>query len=576
MKQTSRAEHRYGQVPHQKAAGSTYTPPELARFVANQIVRATRIPRNEAVRILDPAVGDGELLASLIAELNHISCRRVIACGFDTDKQALGEARRRLSKMLPDDDLRLEARDFLEVSGAPSRNIDLLDDRRPLENFDLVIANPPYVRTQILGASRAQELAQRFGLTGRVDLYYTFILGIRQVLRSDGVLGIIVSNRFMTTRSGQNVRQAVQELYELLHVWDLGDTKLFDAAVLPAVLLARAAERRAKASKPAFTSVYETTQESSHRADTAIAALDKSGVVALEDGRRLLVTHGCLDTNGDVSGVWRVATAQKDDWLANVQSRTYARFGDIGKIRVGVKTTADDVFIREDWETLPEGQRPEVLRPVITHHVARRYRAKEDEKSRQILYTHESRQGRRSAVNLGDFPRTRAYLESHREQLERRRYVIEAGRQWFEIWVPQDPEAWARPKLVFPDISVEPVFWIDVSGSIVNGDCYWLTPEPHAEKLMWLAVAVGNSDFAVEFYDHKFNNKLYAGRRRFITQYVSEFPIPDPALAVTQEIIRTAKAIYECSPSAEADHLALAANVLVHEAFNLAAPEVAR
>ncbi|MCY4456377.1 MAG: hypothetical protein OXB90_00325, partial [Acidimicrobiaceae bacterium] len=58
--------------------------------------------------------------------------------------------------------------------------------------------------------------------------------------------------------------------------------------------------------------------------------------------------------------------------------------------------------------------------------------------------------------------------------LEGRAYVIEGGRNWFEIWVPQKPALWTQQKIVFPDIADAPRFAIDRSGSIVNGDCYWM------------------------------------------------------------------------------------------------------
>jgi len=41
-----------------------------------------------------------------------------------------------------------------------------------------------------------------------------------------------------------------------------------------------------------------------------------------------------------------------------------------------------------------------------------------------------------------------------------------------------------------------------------------------------LVLAVANSSFALKFYDTVFHNKLYAGRRRFMSQYVSRFPLP--------------------------------------------------
>ena len=100
--------------------------------------------------------------------------------------------------------------------------------------------------------------------------------------------------------------------------------------------------------------------------------------------------------------------------------------------------------------------------------------------------------------------------------------MIDAGRQWYEIWVPQDPAAWSRPKLVFPDISAAPVFWIDATGSVVNGDCYWLALEPgRNEDLLWLALAVGNSQFALEFYDRRFNIGYTSQEREDLINFLS-------------------------------------------------------
>ncbi len=57
---------RYSLVTDEKASGATYTPKLLADFVAAQIVGTTAIgSKGKAIRVLDPAVGDGELLSSL-------------------------------------------------------------------------------------------------------------------------------------------------------------------------------------------------------------------------------------------------------------------------------------------------------------------------------------------------------------------------------------------------------------------------------------------------------------------------------------------------------------------------------
>ena len=257
-------------------------------------------------------------------------------------------------------------------------------------------------------------------------------------------------------------------------------------------------------------------------------------------------------------------------WLRFVADKTWKTFGDLGKIRVGVKTCADKIFIRSDWDSLPESQQPELLRPLTTHHIAGRFRSIRPQKAREILYPHEVVQGQRQPVDLAGYPHSRAYLESHRAALEGRTYVLEAGRRWYEIWVPQDPAAWSAPKLVFRDISERPTFWIDLDGSIVNGDCYWMVAERQADNdLIWLAAAVANSTFIEAFYDHRFNNKLYGGRRRFITQYVELFPLPNPNTPLALEITKLAKEIYDAGGSQEAAVLETKLDPLIWQAFGL-------
>ena len=563
---------RYKIVTEEKAGGATYTPKNLSDFVADQIRRAARIPTGKhSVRVLDPATGDGELLLSLLEQIDRPDIGVIEVHGFETDVRALNVATARIRQRFPRVALHLAHGDFLEfvLDQVHPHDLGGLFEADASPTYDLIIANPPYVRTQIMGALQAQRLSIQFGLGGRVDLYHAFIVGMAHVLKLGGVAGIIVSNRFMTTKSGGAVRRAIREHFDVQHVWDLGDTKLFDAAVLPAVLLVQKHGGQERTSA-GFTSIYASTNEPTQRATDVVAALSCDGAIEIEDGRRFTVTKGTLDISASAEAVWRVASVASDGWLATVEANTWGRFGDIGKVRVGVKTCADKVFIRHDWDDMPATARPELLRPLTTHHRARRFRAGSADKTRHILYPHESVNGQRRAVDLAAYPRARAYLEQHRSVLEGRSYVIQGGRQWYEIWVPQDPSSWDAPKLVFRDISEQPTFWLDLEGSIVNGDCYWLASEkPENTHLLWLAAAVANSSFIEAFYDSSFNNKLYAGRRRYITQYVERFPLPDPALQRSHRIVDLAKESYEVVGSRNAEKLAAQLDQLVWEAFGV-------
>ena len=562
---------RYQDVGDVKSTGATYTPKNLADFVADQIVNVADL--DDAVdiplRILDPAIGDGELIVSLLERLREFRSRPIVITAFDTDVRALEYAKTRIKTCRPDVTLDFRRTSFLDYV------LGHLNDRPSLfggaeePRFDLIVANPPYVRTQVIGAAETQRLGRVFGLAGRVDLYQAFLIGMTQALALGGAAGVIVSNRFMTTTGAAALRCALRTKWALHHVWDLGDTKLFDAAVLPAVLLARGLAV-GQPPEVAFSSIYETRDAVTAHADSPLAALTGAGIIGLPDGRAFQVQHGTLTSQGDLEETWRIATDHVDGWLATVAAHTWRTFGELGKIRVGVKTCADKVFIRQGWDALPEDERPELLRRLTTHHVASRFKANRGGKWRHILYPHEVCGGGRKPVDLELYPKSRAYLEGHRATLEGRTYVIDGGRRWYELWVPQDPASWSRPKLVFRDISERPTFWVDLDGTVVNGDCYWLVAERQADDhLLWLAAAVANSTFAEAFYDHRFNNKLYGGRRRFITQYVEKFPLPDPSTELGIEIAALAKAIFDAADERDVSRDEQALDRLVWTAFGL-------
>ena len=509
------------------------------------------------------------MLISLLEELYAKGIRNVEVHGFDTNPDSLNIAGHAIRKKFPLVPTVFSPCNFLVYAEQFANTFSLFRGEMSADKFDVVIANPPYVRTQIMGALNAQALATHFGLNGRVDLYHAFLLGMIEVLADNGVAGIIVSNRFMTTKSGSSVRKVLREAVSLKHIWDLGDTKLFGAAVLPAVLLLTKGEPREKIN-PGFTSIYETDGTALFRTHDVIAALGESGTVSTADGRCFQVTHGTLDLNSAVDGVWRVATEKADAWLKTVEDRTWRTFGEIGRIRVGIKTCADKVFIRSDWNSLGKHKQPELLRSLTTHHIGRRFKADNTKAGRQVLYPHLVNEGQRKVADLSFYPKSAAYFEQHRQTLEGRSYILDAGRKWYEIWVPQDPEAWELPKLVFRDICETPTFWIDLDGSIVNGDCYWLSPDRDTDpELLWLALAVANSSFIEAFYDRRFNNKLYAGRRRFITQYVECFPLPDPSRKEAQTLARLAREIYDKMPATETKELESRLDDLVWRAFGL-------
>jgi SAM-dependent methyltransferase len=528
-------------LDRRKAGGVHYTPAALARFLAEEAIKELdTVPSI----VLDPACGGGELLEAIWASVPIGSRESVRFIGCDTDPAAVEACTARLAGidgLSPD----IHQADFLQAT-SPSvlqeslfaSGIDLVE----AGSVDLAIANPPYVRTQTLGEAKVADLVRRYEIKGRVDLYMAFAFAMTEVLRPGGVMALLCSNRFLTTRGGLSLRTLLTKEFAIGAIFDFGDTRMFEAAVLPAVVIATKKGNRRAAR---FVSVYRADESiigaEKFPSVPELAASDQIGLAQVA-GTPLRVRRGLLEPDIAPAEPWTLQDEDAIELRGRLASATDLTIGSLVKIRVGIKTTADAVFIRDEWGSLPESVQPEpeLLHPLITHHVAERWHAATPRKT--ILYPHKDRNHRTVPVQLAEYPRAAAYLESHADRLSSRRYVIEGGRQWFEVWVPQKAHLWAQPKVVFPDIAETARFFVDTEGFLVNGDCYWAPTSSLDEAL--LIAAIGNSHLARAFYDAQCGNQLYAGRRRFMTQYVERFPIPDPASDTGQRIIGLARELH--------------------------------
>ena len=543
---------RYKSETKEKSNGVIYTPKEMADFLSNELISYHINNYDDEIYVLDPAVGNGELLLSIGSLLKkRYPNRKLVLVGYETDKEVAETTSKELTYFFPDDKIEIIHHDFLSVE--------------PTLQFDFIIANPPYIRTQILGTDKAQQLANRYSLSGRIDIYYAFLLYTKSFLKKDGIAGYITSNKFFTIKSGTTVRDYMTENYQIKRIVDFGDTKLFNASVLPCIVVFT----NGKTSDPAevkFTSIYQTYENEQALISSIFEKIDANGVFAISDGRKFEFKQGTL-RSVEKTTLWTISSDESKQWLKTVEKNTKHHLFEIGKIRVGIKTTADNVFIGNDWSG--ELSKIELLRPLITHRNAGKIIPNNTD-TWQVLYTHTSVNGKKAVFDIEKYPYTKEYLYQHYEQLASRSYVQKAHRNWYEIWVPQNPGSWKSRKIVFRDISETPQFWLDESGAIVNGDCYWIEINSDvSEEMVYLTLAVVNSKFIEKYYDTKFHTKLYSGKRRFMTQYVEDFPLPSLDSPYAQKAIAVVKEIISGLPSEEESRCISYLNNLVDNMFTV-------
>ena len=109
---------------------------------------------------------------------------------------------------------------------------------RAQDGFDVVIGNPPYVRQELIKEHKP-ALKAHFPevYQGTADLYvYFYAKGLR-LLRANGVLVYISSNKFMRAGYGERLRGHLGQKATLQTVIDFGDLPVFDATTYPCILV---------------------------------------------------------------------------------------------------------------------------------------------------------------------------------------------------------------------------------------------------------------------------------------------------------------------------------------------------
>jgi len=209
-------------VADRRLMGQFATPNELAK----SIVRETQIyvpSDKKRLRVLEPSMGTGSFVSAAFSVLG----RRVSAIrGFELDegfyKSAIG-----LWKDYP---VEVVLGDFTRAD--------------PASEFDVVLANPPYVRHHAIGRDGKIRLQGRVSsfvhidISGLAGLYCHFLLLSCSWMRTGAVGAWLIPSEWMSVNYGTALRLFLCERVKLLriHIFDTSDVRFSDALVSSCVV----------------------------------------------------------------------------------------------------------------------------------------------------------------------------------------------------------------------------------------------------------------------------------------------------------------------------------------------------
>lgn len=205
------------EVSDAKLRGRFYSPDVLVDL---SLSRATAMLGNRSgLRVLEPSAGDGAFIrglgrSRLRGSVEHVEAIEIVGAEAAKTEQALREQ---------------------EIPGRSSAENFLTWSEGAAPEFDLVLANPPYVRFQFIDDAdkeRAKAIGASLGASSTAvsNLWIPVFLASLSKLRAGGAFSVILPAEFLTGVSASTVRS-----------WLLSNTKdlkidLFQPGAFPSVL----------------------------------------------------------------------------------------------------------------------------------------------------------------------------------------------------------------------------------------------------------------------------------------------------------------------------------------------------
>ncbi len=370
--------------------------------------------------------------------------------------------------------------------------------------FDIVLANPPYVRQELITAQKpALKAAYPAVYNGTADLYTYFYARAVQLLKPGGMLAFISPNKWFRAGYGANLRRYLAETCRVDSITDFGDLPVFQAAsTYPMIFIA---QREGGEGVVRYT-IVKSLEPPYPDLLTVIA---KNGQ-ALPSGALLGETWSfAVGTQaGLIPRLIRAGVPLRD----YVSSRTYR----------GVTTGFNNAFVIDGVtrsRLIDEDEKSEdLIKPLALGRDIRRWTI--DRQNRWLIFT-------RRGVDITSYPAIREHLESWQSELTPKVNADGVGRKpgnykWYEI---QDESAYYKvfdgPKIVSTKVSLRPTFCLDFTGHYLGNTSYCFPVVKDANYVLGVLNSSTFLAYAKEVFVEKLN-----GWYEVQPKGLEAFPIP--------------------------------------------------
>jgi len=221
----------------EKLTGQIFTP----FFIVNKILDDIGYNNSGVLgkRIIDPSCGDGRFLEKIVERIIKYSPKENLAknlqyvYGWDIDEVAIRKAIEKLNQLIRPFNISVKW-NITKTNSLHKGNItqDLFSFYEPIEKFDFIVGNPPYIRIQHLDINERKFIQNhyKFCKSGSTDIFIAFYELALNLLKDNGKAGYITPNTFFHTDTAKDLRKYFETRQNLCQVTNYGHIQLFDDA----------------------------------------------------------------------------------------------------------------------------------------------------------------------------------------------------------------------------------------------------------------------------------------------------------------------------------------------------------
>ena len=366
------------------------------------------------------------------------------------------------------------------------------------DGFDVVIANPPYVEHKKLKKVSSSLKDDYKTYSGTADIYVYFYEKGLGLLRENGFLAFISSNKFFKTSYGMKLR-ALLSANKLSHIVDFTKVRVFDALVATCVILI---SKQKPQNYVLVTSVGD----------------DFLQFRSLNEYARIHSTN--MEPKNLDASIWQFEDSRELAIKTKIESGCQKLHEVDGTcIFRGVTTGCNDVFIVDGTvrSSLIKSdlRSKEVIKPLLQGRNIRKWFY--EESNEFLIFT-------RTGIAIDSYPVIKKYLSRFRDKLEPGKGRKPGQYNWYEI---QDNTAYhqefEKEKIIWGLTADKWAFAYDDTGHYLPSNGYILTSSQVPIKSL---LAILNSRL-MEYY-FKFIGIMTAGGAFTLKhETIAEFPIKD-------------------------------------------------